>query len=72
MYRQIHIDPKQRTFQRILFRPDSDSDVKEYPLNTVTFVVNCGPYLAIRTMQKITEDYKESHPIASKIIIHNM
>ena len=72
MYRQILVDPKQRAFQRILFRPDSDSDVKEYQLNTVTFGVNCAPYLAIRTMLKIAEDYKESHPIASKIIVHNM
>ena len=72
MYRQILVDSNQRTFQRVLFRPDPNSDIKEYQLNTVTFGVNCAPYLAIRTMLKLAEDYKKFHAIASKILVANM
>ena len=72
MYRQILVESKQRPFQRILFRPNLADDVKEFQLNTVTFGVNCAPYLAIRTILQLAEDCKDSFPLASQILIHNM
>ena len=72
MSRQILVAPEHRTFQRILFRPDLNSDVKDYQLNTVTFGVNCAPYLAIRTMLQIAKDCENRYPIASHILVKNM
>lgn len=37
-------------------------------LNTVTFGVNCAPYLAIRTLLQLSEDYKTTHPTAAAIL----
>ena len=65
MYRQILVTSDQRPFQRILFRPDPADEVKEFQLNTVTFGVNCAPYLAIRTILQLAVDCKVSFLIAS-------
>jgi len=49
MYRQISVDPTHTPFQRILFR-DKDGQLCDYELNTLTFGVNCAPFLAIRVL----------------------
>ena len=72
MYRQILVHPDDTKYQRILFRGSSEEDLKEYELQTVTFGVNCAPYLAIRTLLKLSEDVKNEFPLASKILNENM
>ncbi|XP_055840419.1 uncharacterized protein LOC129908125 [Episyrphus balteatus] len=68
MYRQIHIHPEHAQFQRILFRPSPDQKINDYQLNTVTFGVNCAPYLAIRTLHQLASEVQEIYPLASKIL----
>ena len=63
---------KQTNFQKLIFRPGPNSDIKECQLNTATFGVNCAPYLSNRIMRKLSEDFQKSHPIASKILVENM
>lgn len=48
MFRQILVPPEFRTFQQIQWRKRPQDDIVEYQLNTVTYGVNCAPYLAIR------------------------
>ncbi|XP_041565712.1 uncharacterized protein LOC121467673 [Drosophila elegans] len=69
MYRQIWVDPKHTPFQRILFR-NPDRDIREFELKTVSFGVNCAPYLAIRVLQQLATDVQHSHPKASDVIRH--
>ncbi|XP_075157647.1 uncharacterized protein LOC142230914 [Haematobia irritans] len=68
MYRQILIHPEQRRFQRILFRTNQLQPLRDYELQTVTFGVNCAPYLAIRTMIQLAADVQTEYPLASKIL----
>ncbi|XP_073814339.1 uncharacterized protein [Musca autumnalis] len=68
MYRQIFINEKDQQFQRILFRSSPLEKVEDYCLETVTFGVNCAPYLAIRTLLQLSNDGKDSHPTASQIL----
>lgn len=68
MYRQINIHSDHAQYQRILFRPDSSQKIMDYQLNTVTFGVNCAPYLAIRTLHQLASDVEETYPLASKIL----
>ncbi|KAL4104118.1 hypothetical protein QTP88_019431 [Uroleucon formosanum] len=56
MYRQILILPEYRQFQHILWRPSPHDELVEYELNTVTYGVNCAPYLALRVLQTIASD----------------
>nr|XP_041633540.1 uncharacterized protein LOC121503294 [Drosophila kikkawai] len=71
MYRQIWVDPQHTSFQRILFR-NSNGELRDYELKTVTFGVNCAPFLAIRVLQKLADDEESRYPQASHIIRHFM
>ncbi|XP_075162957.1 uncharacterized protein LOC142235581 [Haematobia irritans] len=56
MYRQIRVDPSQTCLQRILFRDSPQNIIQDYELQTVTFGVNCAPFLAIRTLLQLADD----------------
>ncbi|XP_075162723.1 uncharacterized protein LOC142235354 [Haematobia irritans] len=72
MYRQIFVNPKHAPYQRILYRSDPDSEIKDYQLRTVTFGVNCAPYLALRTLLQLAEDEEKRFPLGSTILRNNM
>ncbi|XP_061395385.1 uncharacterized protein LOC133330998 [Musca vetustissima] len=72
MYRQIFLNPSQTQFQRILFRKSPCDPIEDYELLTVTFGVNCAPFLALRTLMQLAEDIKDMYPLASKIISENL
>ncbi|XP_059217544.1 uncharacterized protein LOC131994722 [Stomoxys calcitrans] len=68
MYRQILVDPSHTPYQRILYRKSPDEPIQDFELQTVTFGVNCAPYLAIRTMIQLAEDVQDIYPLASAIL----
>ncbi|XP_072158029.1 uncharacterized protein [Bemisia tabaci] len=68
MYLYINIHPSDAKFQMILWRPDKTAPVRAYTLNTVTFGVNCSPFLAIRTTQQTATDYGQEDPDAAKAL----
>ncbi|XP_075159825.1 uncharacterized protein LOC142232979 [Haematobia irritans] len=70
MYRQILVHPNDVQYQRILFRPSPGQQIKDYTLNTVTFGINCAPYLAIRTLIQLARDSQVTYPLASKAILN--
>ncbi|KAL7732574.1 hypothetical protein ACLKA6_019203 [Drosophila palustris] len=55
------------TSKRILFR-NKDDLLCDYELNTVTFGVNCAPFLAIRVLQQLSKDVQSQYPLASVIL----
>ncbi|XP_075167730.1 uncharacterized protein LOC142239861 [Haematobia irritans] len=72
MYRQILLDKNQTQYLRILFRKSPTDPLEDFELLTVTFGVNCAPFLAIRTLLQLAEDVADKYPIASKIIRENL
>ena len=72
MYRQIIIHPEDTKYQRILFRSSTEEHMKDFELNTVTFGVNCAPYLALRTLKKLSEDEHSRFPLGAKILLESM
>ncbi|XP_075167783.1 uncharacterized protein LOC142239930 [Haematobia irritans] len=72
MYRQILVHPKHRAFQRILFRQNPNKCIQDYELDTVTFGVNCAPFLAIRTIMQLADDVRAVYPLASEILLNSM
>lgn len=56
MYRQILVLPEYRTLQHIFWRDSPLEKLIEYELNTVTYGVNCAPFLALRVLQSIASD----------------
>ncbi|KAH8266991.1 hypothetical protein KR044_005610, partial [Drosophila immigrans] len=65
------VHPKDTLFQRILFR-DPKGDICDYELSTVTFAVNCAPFLALRVLQQLAGDVSTRFPLASNIIARYM
>ncbi|XP_075158160.1 uncharacterized protein LOC142231438 [Haematobia irritans] len=68
MYRQIYVHEIDRPFQKTLFREFRTEPIQDFYLKTVTFGVNCAPYLAIRTLLQLSEDGKATHPVAASIL----
>lgn len=72
MYRQIRVHPQHTSLQRILFRESPNDPISDYELQTVTFGVNCAPYLAIRTLLQLADDCESEYPLASNILRKSM
>lgn len=53
MYRQIRVYPDDAEYQRLLWRPNSESQVCTYRLLTLTFGTSSAPYLAIKSLQHL-------------------
>ena len=72
MYRQIKVDPSHSPLQRILFRDSPLDEIQDYELQTVTFGVNCAPFLAIRTLLQLADDIESQFPLAANILRNYM
>ncbi|XP_059223173.1 uncharacterized protein LOC131996978 [Stomoxys calcitrans] len=68
MYRQILVHPQDRAYQRILFQNQSAEPIRDYHLNTVTFGINCAPFLAIRTLLQLASDSETEFPKVASIL----
>lgn len=71
MYRQILLVPEHRCYQHILWRASPQDELKAYELNTVTYGVNCAPFLAIRVLQKIAESDCADAPAVRDALMFN-
>ncbi|KAG7312917.1 hypothetical protein JYU34_001315 [Plutella xylostella] len=56
MYRRISVDERDRDYLRILWRFNTDEEIKHYRLTTVSYGTSCAPYLAIKTIKQLAED----------------
>ncbi|XP_011884112.1 PREDICTED: uncharacterized protein LOC105571257, partial [Vollenhovia emeryi] len=63
MFRQIAIHPDDWDLQRILWK-GLDGQPEIYQLTTLTYGLNCAPFLALRTLQQLTEDEGSRFPHA--------
>ncbi|XP_029172121.1 uncharacterized protein LOC114941332 [Nylanderia fulva] len=72
MYRQIQVDPRDRDFQRIFWRPSPTHQVEEYRLCTVTYGMTSAPYLALKVMNQLAIDEGASFPLATSVIDRQM
>jgi len=63
MYRQILVHPADRNLQRI-FWLNSSGQPCPYQLTTVTYGLNCAPFLALRVLQQLISDEGHRFPKA--------
>lgn len=63
MFRQIAVHEDDWDLQRILWR-EQDDRLVAYRLITVTYGLNCAPYLALRTVQQLVQDEGHRFPRA--------
>lgn len=68
MYRQIAVHENDQKFQLILWRNSSTETIKTYKLSTVTYGTKPAPFLAIRCLNQLAQEHKDTYPRAHKII----
>lgn len=72
MFRQILVAPEDTDLQRIVWRADPASEVRDFRLKTVTYGTAPAPYLAIRTLLQLAEDMDEQFPLGAKVLRSNI
>ncbi|XP_072379310.1 uncharacterized protein [Diabrotica undecimpunctata] len=68
MYRQVMINPKERSLQRIFWRSNPNEELEIYELNTVTYGTASAPFLAIRCIMELALNCEGNSPDLSQII----
>ncbi|XP_011884024.1 PREDICTED: uncharacterized protein LOC105571157, partial [Vollenhovia emeryi] len=68
MYRQILVDPRDTTYQRILWKTRDSDRPSEFKLLTVTYGTACAPFLALRVIKQLIADEGHNFPFAAKIL----
>ncbi|XP_066261359.1 uncharacterized protein [Euwallacea similis] len=72
MYRQILIEPDQRSLQRILWRDNAQKPVEVYELKTITYGTSSAPFLAIRCLFQLAFECEKSNARVSQAIKNDM
>lgn len=72
MYRQIWIDPRDQSYQCILWRSPSSNQIETYKLTTVTYGTISAPYLAMRVLKQLVHDDGERFPLAVPVLSDNI
>ncbi|CAI6351321.1 unnamed protein product [Macrosiphum euphorbiae] len=70
MYRQVMVAPEYRPLQHILWRASPHDQLVEYELNTVTYGLNCAPFLALRVLAAIAEVDCVGHEGVRQALLH--
>ncbi|XP_033218088.1 uncharacterized protein LOC117173557 [Belonocnema kinseyi] len=71
MYRQVWIHPEHRSLQCILWRENFEVQPATLQLNTIKYGTAAAPFLATRCLKEISENVKDSNPIAGLVIANN-
>ena len=73
MFLQIKIADEDQDSHRYVWRDiQTDEEPKVFRMKTVTFGVNCSPFVAIATVQNHAEKLKRQFPAAAAEVIDNM
>ncbi|XP_070526960.1 uncharacterized protein [Cardiocondyla obscurior] len=67
MFRQIALHQDDWSLQKILWK-ENDGRIKDYYLTTLTYGMNCAPFLALRTMHQLVLDEGHRFPLAISCI----
>ncbi|XP_051155340.1 uncharacterized protein LOC127277935 [Leptopilina boulardi] len=67
MYRQFWVREEDRKYQKIWWK-DANGKEKIFHLNTVTFGLSAAPFLAIRCLHQLADDFNNEFPEAAKVI----
>lgn len=60
-----------RDFQRILWRPNRNEELREYLLKTVTYGTISAPDMAERALQQCASDQQEHSPTGAEVMLND-
>ena len=65
MYREVMLSEEDRQLHRFVWRAEPDQPVTTYAMNRVTFGVTSSPYVAVKTLHQIAQDFSTPESQAS-------
>ena len=68
MFRQIRVHPDDQKFQQIVWRYNSNDEIKTYSLQAVTYGMVSSPFLAIRVLRQLAIDEGHNFPLAVQVL----
>ena len=71
MYREVLLHPLDRALHRYIWRQNSGEDWAEYQMKRVTFGVTASPYLAVKVLQQVAQDFGSDLPKAQWHLLHS-
>ncbi|XP_037931048.1 uncharacterized protein LOC119665867 [Teleopsis dalmanni] len=71
MYRQILVDDEGINYQGILWRDNSEYPMQVLRLKTVTYGTSSAPYLAVRCLKFLADEYRDTHKEAASMLMNN-
>ena len=71
LLRQIWVWPEDRDLLRIAYRFDQIEPIQTFRLKTVTYGLNCAPFLAMRCLLELAYEASADHPQAVKMILNS-
>ncbi|XP_029680859.1 uncharacterized protein LOC115246279 [Formica exsecta] len=72
MYRQILIDLRDISYQRILWKATPSEPLTNYQLLTVTYGMSCASFLLLRVLKQLVIDEDQHFPLAVPILRDNI
>ncbi|XP_036339809.1 uncharacterized protein LOC118749147 [Rhagoletis pomonella] len=70
MYRQILVDEQDLDLKRIVWHSDSQEKLSHFRHKTVTYGMNCAPYLAMKVLQTLAADEQHNFPEVTQILLN--
>ncbi|CAB3234339.1 unnamed protein product [Arctia plantaginis] len=67
MYRMVHVAEEDPNFRRILWRFQQNEPVKHFELMRLTFGTAYAPYLAVKSLQRLSDDEQSKFIAAANI-----
>ena len=62
MFRMTWIHPEDRKYQLIYWRKHPSEKLQVYELNTNTYGLRSSPFISIRTLHQLADDWESTHP----------
>ena len=64
MFSRIRLRPEDARYHRFLWMEKGSADVSTYQIDRLTFGDRCSPFVAIKTVQRVANDFGEGKPEA--------
>ena len=70
MFREVALQLRDRDLHCFLLH-DDQGQIRDYRMKRLTFVVKSSQFLATKVLRHLAESHKDSHPLASRSILHS-
>ncbi|XP_062710030.1 uncharacterized protein LOC134288640 [Aedes albopictus] len=68
MFRQVRVDDRDTSFQKILYRDDPNTKLGVFELKTVTYGTSCAPFCATACLRQLALDEEKDYPLGARVV----